>query len=243
MPPDRLQAVFFDLDHTLLSRSSGELYIRLLRERGLLTRVDLGKIFLASILYRLNLLQPERLMERFAGRYRGEAEQEMIDSCREWFQDTVKYYLYEEAIQEVREHRGTGHRLALLTAATPYIAEPTARFLGIDSCLCTRMEVDHLGRFTGHIVKPICHGAGKLVWARHFCREHGLDLSESSFYTDSITDLPVLEAVKHPVAVNPDPFLLRVAKKKGWRVMRFQRTLRAEPSTEATTDGKEKDSA
>ena len=163
-------------------------------------------------------------MEKFAGRYRGDPEQEMIDFCADWFQHTVKHYLYEEAVEVVRKHQEQGEMLALLTAATPYIAEPTGRFLGIHACLCTRLEVDDQGLFTGRVVQPICHGAGKLAWAERFCREHGLDLARSTFYTDSISDLPVLEAVGHPVAVNPDPFLLRKAKKNGWTILRFHRS-------------------
>jgi len=218
-------AAFFDLDHTLLARSSGELYVRSLRAQGRLSRADLGRIFFASILYRLNLLDPEALMEKFAGRYRGVREEEMIAFCESWFLDTVKGYFYEEALALVRSHREQGHVLALLTAATPYVAVPAGRYLGIDSVLCTRMEVDGEGRFTGRLLKPLCHGEGKLHWAAGFCRERGVDLASSYFYTDSIRDLPVLERVLHPVPVNPDPFLRRRAGKRGWAVKRFVRIL------------------
>jgi len=219
---------FFDLDRTLIARSSGELYIKVLREQGFLTRKDLAMIFLASILYRLNLLEPENLMKKFSHRFRGDSEQEMISFCKEWFQTTVKDYLYEDAIERVGEHREKGHTLAILTAATPYIAEPTGRFLGIEHALCTRLEVkDDL--FTGEMILPICHGEGKLHWARRFCEERGIDLSRSYFYTDSISDLPVLLEVGHPVPVNPDLFLLREAKKRGWSVQTYRRTLNNEP--------------
>ncbi len=149
----------------------------------------------------------------------------MIDFCDQWFLDTVKNYLYEDAVALVREHREQGHVLALLTAATPYVSIPAARYLGIDSVLCTRLEVDDQGLFTGRLLKPLCHGDGKLHWARHFCDEHGLELAESYFYTDSIRDLPVLEKVRHAVPVNPDRFLRRQAGKSGWAVKRFKKTL------------------
>lgn len=217
-------AAFFDLDRTLISRSSGELYIRVLLDQGLLTRLDLAKIFLASLFYRLNLLQPEELMDKFTRRYEGDSEQEMISSCREWFQSTVKNYLYTEGMERVKEHKDQGHTLALLTAATVYIAEPTGRHLGIDHLLCTRLEVNG-GRFTGRIIKPVCHGRGKLHWATRFCEEKGIDLHRSYFYTDSVRDLPVLEAVGHPIPVNPDFLLRKEARKRGWPIERFRTTL------------------
>lgn len=221
--PERTVA-FFDLDHTLLARSSGELYIRVLKEQGLLKRRELVKILVASILYRINLLDPEGLMEKFVLRVAGDSEQEMIDFCNQWFEDTVRHYLYAEAVQRVKEHQSRGHTLAILSAATPYVAGPTARHLGIDQWLCTQLEVSD-GRFTGRIVKPICHGRGKLFWAERFCRERGSELGRSYFYTDSIRDLPVLERVGHPVPVNPDFFLRRAARQRGWKIEVFRQRL------------------
>jgi len=223
MSQPALTAAFFDLDHTLLARSSGELYLRVLRDQGLLSRVDLLRILLASILYRLNLLEPEGLMEKFTLRVAGDSEQEMIDFCEGWFEDTVRHYLYAEAAEFVRRHQAQGHTVAILSAATPYVAGPTARYLGIEHCLCTRLEVKN-GHFTGKLVRPICHGRGKLIWAERFCAENGIDLALSYFYTDSIRDLPVLEKVAHPVAVNPDLFLRRTARKRGWRIEILRQT-------------------
>lgn len=219
-------AAFFDLDHTLLARSSGELYVRAMREQGLLSAWHLAKILAYSFLYRMNLLEPEALVARFAARYSGVPEEEVIAFCEQWFQDSVRGQLYSECIQKIREHESEGHVPALLTAATVYVAGPTGRFLGISSVLCTRPEVVD-GRFTGRIVEPICHGKGKLYWARLFCEEEDIDLASSYFYTDSIRDLPTLEAVGHPRPVNPDRFLLREARKRGWPVNRFRQVLGA----------------
>ncbi len=216
--------VFFDLDKTLISRSSGELYLKVMREQGLVRKRDMARIIAASVLYRFNLLNPEDIMERFTSRFQGSSEQEMIDFCQHWFHTTVRQYLYTEAIERVRKHREQGHLLALLTAATPYIAEPAAGYLGIEHVLCTRLEVKD-GLFTGNLIKPLCHGKGKLFWARQFCEDHGIDLFASYFYTDSSSDLPMLEAVQHPVPVNPDPFLRWVARKRRWAVERFTETI------------------
>ena len=217
-------AAFFDLDRTLLAKSSGDLFIRHLRQNGHIRPSGLVKLIMASVLYRLNLLKPEGTMDRLALQYRGQAEQDMIDFGQQWFQETVKNYLYSEAVERVKEHQTKGHIVALLTAATFYIANPTNRFLNIHHCLCTRMEIE--GKLlTGKIVKPICHGEGKLYYARQFCETQGIDLANCYFYTDSIRDLPTLKAVGHPRPVNPDRPLLRTARKYGWPVEFFSGTL------------------
>jgi putative phosphoserine phosphatase/1-acylglycerol-3-phosphate O-acyltransferase len=181
-------------------------------------------------------------MERAASWYEGESEQEMIDFCRDFFHETVKDYLYEEAVQRVRKHQALGHTVALLTAATSYVAEPAGRFLGIRNLLCTRLEVRN-GRFTGRLLKPLCHGKGKLYWAIEFCRAHGAALEESYFYTDSIRDLPALEAVGRPRPVNPDGALVRVARKRGWPVERFHRTLGRSARPTGVESGRSRDDA
>ncbi len=215
---------FFDLDRTLIGKSSGELYIRRKKKQGRLSKWTLTKLLASTALYGLNLVRPELLMDWAASWYRGESEQEMIDFCEDLFRDTVKALFYTEAVERVREHQTKGHIVALLTAATPYIAEPTGRFLGVEHLLCTRPEVRD-GLFTGKLHKPVCHGKGKLYWAIEFCRIHSATLEQSYFYTDSIRDLPALEAVGYPRPVNPDGALERVARRRGWPVARYSTTL------------------
>ena len=119
----------------------------------------------------------------------------------------------------VAAHRRAGHVVALLTSATRYLAEPLGADLGIDHLLVTQLVVRE-GRFTGEVVQPVCYGRGKVYWAERFAAEHGVDLDQSYFYTDSITDLPVLDRVGHPRVVHPDPRLRRLAQQRGWQVLR-----------------------
>jgi phosphoserine phosphatase len=99
--------------------------------------------------------------------------------------------------------------------------EPLAAHLGFPGqYVCTHLESQD-GHLTGHIVPPVCLGSGKVVWAERFAAEHYVDLSASHFYTDSITDLPLLERVGHPVAVNPDARLRRLARKRDWPIEMF----------------------
>ena len=98
---------------------------------------------------------------------------------------------------------------------------PLARRLGIEHMLYTRLEVED-GRFTGRVVEPICFEEGKIYWIREFIEEHGVDLAKSFFYTDSVTDMPLLDMVGHPVVVNPDPLLYRRALRRRWPVRFFE---------------------
>jgi HAD superfamily hydrolase (TIGR01490 family) len=120
---------------------------------------------------------------------------------------------------QVAAHREAGHVLALLTSATRYLAEPLGADLGIEHHLVSQLVVRD-GRFTGEVVQPVCYGRGKVYWAERFAAEHGVDLAASFFYTDSITDLPLLDRVGHPRVVHPDPRLRRLAQRRGWQVLR-----------------------
>jgi HAD superfamily hydrolase (TIGR01490 family) len=117
----------------------------------------------------------------------------------------------------VQRHTEDGDFVAIVTGATPYAALPLARELGIEHVVATHLEVEG-GRFTGRIQQPMSYGQGKVVLTERLAAEQGFSLEESTFYSDSITDLPLLERVRTPVVVNPDRRLRRVADQRGWRI-------------------------
>jgi putative phosphoserine phosphatase/1-acylglycerol-3-phosphate O-acyltransferase len=119
----------------------------------------------------------------------------------------------------VESHRAAGHLTALLTSATRYVADPLAAELGVPHVRVSTLVVRD-GLFSGEAVRPLCYGRGKVYWAERFAAEHDVDLGSSWFYSDSITDLPVLELVGHPVVVHPDPRLRRIAQQRAWPVLR-----------------------
>jgi len=110
--------------------------------------------------------------------------------------------------------------VAIVSGATAFVVRPIAARLGIEHILYTRLEVDN-GLFTGRVIEPICFEEGKIYWLQQFIDEHEIDLAKSYFYTDSISDLPLLDLVGHPVATNPDPVLYRTAVKRRWPVRFF----------------------
>jgi HAD superfamily hydrolase (TIGR01490 family) len=215
-----MTGVFFDLDNTLLSTSSGLLWYRYLRKKGKASTFGIVKAVYAYIRYRRNSLDIRSLAQREVMKVAGMREADMVAMCERWFDEMVKNYIYPRAVEVVNEHREQGHTLAILSAATPYTVNPVKRHLGIEHGICTRLVVRE-GRFTGELVEPYCYGDGKSYWAERFADEHGVSLEESYFYTDSFTDMPMLERVGMPMPVNPDRLLEAEARRRGWPIVKF----------------------
>lgn len=215
-------AAFFDIDGTLLSVNTAPLYARYLRRHGRARRRDLLRTAYYLLQYRLNLLDIEHAIARASGFIAGQSESDVASFCERWYRDVVRGYIVPEMVEMLEWHRAAGHELALLSSSTDYLARPLGRELGVEHLLVTRLEVVD-GRFTGRAVSPVCYGPGKVHWAREFAARTGVDLAQSFFYTDSVTDVPVLELVGHPRVVNPDRLLRRLARKRGWEVLTMGR--------------------
>ncbi len=212
-------AALFDIDGTLLGRNTAPLYMRHLRRTGQARRRDVARTLYYLLWYKLGLLDVRRALEVSMAFVRGRDEAAMTADCVAWYREAVRPWVFPDMAARVAEHRRAGHVVALLTSATRYLAEPLAADLGVDHVLVTQLVVRD-GRFTGEVVQPVCYGRGKVFWAEGFAAAHGVDLAESYFYTDSITDLPVLDRVGHPRVVHPDVRLRRLAQRRGWQVLR-----------------------
>ncbi|HXJ32765.1 MAG TPA: HAD family hydrolase [Candidatus Eisenbacteria bacterium] len=212
-------AAFFDIDGTLLARNSAPLYMRHLRRTGQARRRDVAWTLYYLARYKLGLLDIQSTLGESMRFVVGKDERTMREDCERWYVRDVRQYLYPQMAALVAAHREAGHVPVLATSATRYLAEPLAADLGIGHFLVTQLEVEE-GLFTGKVVHPICYAEGKVHWARALATREGLDLAESYFYTDSVTDLPLLEAVGHPLIVHPDPPLRRVAQRRGWPILR-----------------------
>jgi HAD superfamily hydrolase (TIGR01490 family) len=214
-------AALFDMDRTLLDTSSALLYVRYLRRIGQISRWGVAQVMGWTLLERLGLLDMQRLVERLATAASGDSEPELKQLCDRWFAEDVLVHVTDRGRQRLAEHQAQGHVLGIVSASTQYAVGPLATHLGIPGqYVSTRLESQD-GQLTGRIVPPVCHGEGKVVWAERFAAEHDADLSASYFYTDSITDLPLLERVGHPVAVNPDSKLRKLAKQRAWPIEIF----------------------
>ena len=214
-------AAFFDVDGTLIAHNSARLYMQHLRETGQARRRDLARTFYYVCRYKLGMLDVERAVTVSLDFILSRDEAAVRADCDTWYEGTIRSYLYPAMAATVETHRRAGHVPVILTSATRYLAEPLAADLKIEHMLVTQLLVAD-GRFTGEAVRPVCYGDGKIFWAERLAGTLGLDLARSYFYTDSVTDLPVLERVGEPRIVNPDPRLGRVAASRGWPIFRLR---------------------
>jgi HAD superfamily hydrolase (TIGR01490 family) len=212
------RAALFDMDRTLLKKDTAALYTRYRRDQGEAGLRDMLQVGWWMFQYTMGVIDAPRVAVKALESFRGREERWLIDSCEGWFKEYVLEHVQLKGREAVARHREQGDVVAIVTGATPYAANPLAKELGIDTVVCTTLEVDESGRFTGRPIEPLCYGAGKLELAKRAGERLGFRVEEATFYSDSITDVPLLEAVKTPIVVNPDRRLRRVAARRGWPV-------------------------
>jgi len=219
-PPRRRAGAFFDMDKTLIAENSGTLYMKYRYQRGEITNWELLAGLGAYLQYKAGLLDIRAWTRNMMVQFKGQAERTLTREANRWFREMVTQTIYPEAEQLVKQHLAEGHLVAIVSGATRFVVRPLAERLGIKHYLYTRLEVEQ-GRFTGRVIEPICFEEGKIYWMQQLIEEQGIDLAKSWFYTDSITDVPLLNLVGHPVVTNPDPFLYREAVRRCWPVRFF----------------------
>jgi HAD superfamily hydrolase (TIGR01490 family) len=214
-----MSLAFFDMDKTLLSKSSGTLYIKYLAKRRMITPEQFAGVMVVSAQYSLNLLNFPRALARLSRHVKGGDAAATRQLCDQWVKNDVLQYIAPKALARLREHEQRGDTVLLLSASTQFAVEPVARHLNIPY-RCTELEVVD-GRFTGNIVGDSCYGDGKRVWGERIAAARGVPLADVTFYTDSFSDHTLLDVVGHPVIINPDRQLRRYALAKGWPIETF----------------------
>jgi HAD superfamily hydrolase (TIGR01490 family) len=216
-------AAFFDLDRTLMAGSSGLHWARAARGAGLLTRRRMVRYGWQNVKFRL-----QGSTDSATDRVRREvgemiAGQRVVDLQR--LAPTVLAgvlpRLYTQMLDVAHAHQDAGRPVYICTAASQEMAGMLALVLSFDGALGARSEVVD-GRYTGRAAGPFTYREGKAQAMRELAEGEGIDLAASYAYSDSESDLPMLRAVGHPVVVNPDAELARVAREEGWEIMRFE---------------------
>lgn len=215
------RAALFDMDRTLIRKETASLYVRYQRERGEATWRDLARVLFWVAEYTLGVIDAPAVVARALTGFAGMSETVLTARCEEWFTRYVEVHIADRGRVAVERHRARGDVLAIVTGATVYAARPLARRLRIDHLVASELEIDANGCLTGRPVPPLCFGEGKVLRTERLARDLGFRLDEATFYSDSLTDLPLLERVAEPVAVNPDPRLRRLARRRGWRIERW----------------------
>jgi HAD superfamily hydrolase (TIGR01490 family) len=222
------EAAFFDLDKTVIARASMIAFGRPFRRAGLLSRWVLVRALWGQLVYLWIGADEKKLTKTRDAALkltRGWEQQKVRSIVRDTIDEVIEPIVFEEALELIRSHRADGRIVAIVSAAPEEVVQPLAEHLGADLAIGTRAKVDANGRYSGELER-YAYGPQKAEAVRDLAREMDIDLASSYAYSDSITDLPMLEAVGHPVAVNPDRPLLRVAREREWDVVRFVKPVR-----------------
>lgn len=221
--PNGHAAAFFDVDRTSASSNLLDAYMDFATaDKGPLGRAaSVAGLLLKAPLYAyLDWTDRLRFIERFFGNYNGVS----VERLERWARGPGLAYwsrrLFREAEDQVNWHRQQGHRVVLLTGGLLEMAAPLGAILHAEEVIASRCRVSG-GQFTGELETGPLGGSAKATAAEGWACQSGVDLSESYAYADDMSDLPLLELVGHPVAVNPERRLERLARSRGWPVRRW----------------------
>jgi HAD superfamily hydrolase (TIGR01490 family) len=233
-----VEAAFFDLDKTIVARASGFALSRSFMREGLIARSTLVKSLYAQILFELMGADETRMdrMRTQVGRLTAGWQVEKVKKVvEEVLEDVFTPLLYGEAVDLIESHRTAGRLLCIVSTSPEEVVVPLARILGVERCIATRSRIVD-GHYTGEL-DFYSYGPYKAHAMNELAAELDLDMAASFAYSDSSTDLPMLETVGNPVAVNPDKELKRVASERGWPVLSFRKPVRAR-GTQGTRTGR-----
>src|SRR6266566_3373304 len=220
----RRAAAFFDLDKTLMAGSSGVYFARAAYETGMISRGRLARDVYENLRFRLRGSTDERAddVRRRVGAMIAGVRVRDLERLSPRVLAGVLPRLYPEMLARAYAHQDAGVPVYILTAASQEMADLLAHVLAFDGGLGSRSEIVD-GRYTGRPAGPFNYREGKVISMRELAEREGIDLAASYAYSDSESDLPMLRVVGHPVVVNPDPHLRRIAAEQGWEILRLDR--------------------
>jgi HAD superfamily hydrolase (TIGR01490 family) len=223
-----MEAAFFDLDKTVIAKASMMAFGGHFYRRGMISRRSLVRGLWAQLIY-LHLGASEEklahIREYTLTLTRGWEQRRVQDIVAETLAEVVEPIIYAEALDLIELHRAAGRRVYIISASPMEIVEPLGRFLGVDRVIASQARVDADGRYTGEMA-TYAYGPYKAELIRSVAARDGVDLASSFAYSDSATDLPMLEVVGHPVVVNADRALAKVARERNWLTRQFVRPVR-----------------
>lgn len=232
-----MRAAFFDLDKTVIAKSSLVALGPEFHARGLLRRRTLVWGVLSQLLFIRFGADEEKLTkirESVLRVTKGWDSQEVRDLVAETINEVIEPLIYYEALELIDQHLAQGDEVWLVSMAPAEIVEPFAELLGITGAIASRAMVDAEGKFTGEM-EFFAQSENKAVAIRELAEKRGIDLAESSAYSDSETDIPMLLAVGHAFAVNPDRQLAKVAHDNEWPILSFTHPVRAHDRSKSHT--------
>jgi HAD superfamily hydrolase (TIGR01490 family) len=219
------QAAFFDLDKTVIAKSSTLAFTGQFQKAGMLGRRPLLRAALAQTMYVLfgaDAEQLDKIRDALLDLTKGWDRDDVERIVQETIDEVVAPLVYAEALFLIDEHFREGRRVFIVSASPEEIVRPLARYIGVSEVIATRPEIDDQNRYTGK-VDFYAYAEQKAEEIRRIAAAEGIALADSYAYSDSATDVPMMESVGHPHAVNPDKDLREVAEERGWPILEFQR--------------------
>lgn len=223
-----MEAAFFDLDKTVIARASMVAFGKPLYRAGLLSRWLLLRALYGQLVYLYLGANEDRMARMRESALRvtvGWQRDHVRRLVRETMDEVIDPIVYDEALDLIHEHQAKGHRVFIVSASPEEVVVPLSEYLGADEAIATRPRTDADGRYTGEI-EFYSYGPFKAEAMQRVAERDGLDLDACWAYSDSATDIPMLEAVGHPVVVNPDRALAEYAEEQGWEVRVFAEPVR-----------------
>ena len=214
-------AAFFDLDGTLITVNSGALWMKRERRLGRISFRQMIQATFYLVAYKFSVLDMDKVMNKALQTVKDIPAETVRRWTREWFDEHIARHFAPGARPVLDFHRNENHPLILLTSSSPFESEIACMRFGLDDYISSRYETT-AGVLTGRLIPPSCYGRGKVTWAEKYAAKNEIDLGNSYFYTDSFSDLPMLERVTHPMVVNPDMRLRRIGKKRQWPILDWQ---------------------
>ncbi|MCX6326684.1 MAG: HAD-IB family hydrolase [Bacteroidia bacterium] len=211
---------FFDLDRTITKAVSGKALARGAFKKGLISRTTLAHAIYLSLVYKLKLKDPLKIIDYMVTWVEGISEKTMIDLCSEVFHEVLLPSVYAEARSEIKTHKEKNAKVVILSSAPGPICQEMAKTLGMDDIICSYLEVKN-GYLTGRSLGRLCFGEEKMLRLREYCEKNNTESSDAWYYGDSISDIQALSSVGNPVCVNPDKKLIKAAIRRGWKILRW----------------------
>ena len=209
---------FYDLDHTIIVDNSATHLVDAARSRGIMTEKQYRQAVFLSIIYKLGLGNPTKMITRMLSWLKDLQLESIISLCQEVFTETLIKNIRPEILETMEEHRRKNGANVLLSSATAPICEPVVRYLELDDMICTFLEHQD-GKLTGTTDGNLVYGEEKRVRLLAYCSSKKYDPATSYYYGDSFTDRYVMESVGFPVAVAPDRKLREIARAQKWPIL------------------------
>lgn len=211
---------FFDLDQTLTKSISGRALASGAYRKGLMSHWDLINAIFLSLVFRLKLKDPLKIIDKMVSWVRGIPEKTINDLCSEVFNEVLLPSVYNEAKAEIEFHKANNGKVIILSSALTPVCREMAESLNFDDIICSDLEVEN-GYMTGRPLGHFCFGEEKAVRLLEYCKKDNCSPADAWYYGDSISDFTVLNTVGTPVCVNPDNQLRKAALKRDWKILNW----------------------